>query len=262
MPQVSLADKSACYIRSRHKNYQASLRLEGFPVDNKPSQALPATRSGLISRYTRKTTIQNSDVKSPQQDPYCYPDSYLLINKLNVTDASSLEAAEQALTSLAADEIEFCLPPYDLPFMQQLHRQLFTDVYAWAGEVRTGDIAKGNTLFCTVPRIRPEADKFFAALAQRDWLAGSSRRELIDALAEVIGDLNMIHPFREGNGRTLRLWCDHLIINAGFEVDWEPVERDPWMQASIEASLCEYQTMKTVLDSCIGSALTNASGSS
>ncbi len=254
MPQISLAAKSAAFNRTRHSNYRASLRLEGFPVSSGSSQQ-PSDRAELIARYARKTTIQDSDVKSPHQDPYCYPDSYLLINKLNITDATTLEAAEQALTSLAADEIEFCLPPYDLPFMQTLHRQLFAEVYAWAGEIRTGDIAKGNTLFCTVPRIRPEADKFFAALAKRDWLAGLSRDELIESLAEIMGDLNMVHPFREGNGRTLRLWCDHLIINAGFEVDWEPVEPGPWMQASIEASLCEYRSMEAVLDTCIGQRL-------
>ncbi len=257
MPQISLAAKSAAFIRTRHSNYRASLRLEGFPVSSESNQQ-PSNRAELIARYARKTTVQDSHVKGPEQDPYCYPNSYQLINTLNITDARTLESAEQALTSLAADQIEFCLPPYDLSFMQHLHRQLFADVYAWAGEIRTTDIAKGNTLFCTVPRIRPEAEKFFAALAKRDWLAGSSRNELIDALAEVIGDLNMIHPFREGNGRTLRLWCDHLIINAGFAVNWEPIEREPWMQASIEASLCEYRTMATVLDCCIGSELTNA----
>lgn len=261
MPQISLAAKSAAFNRTRLSNYRASLRLEGFPVSSESSQQ-PSNRAELIACYARKTTIKDSDAKSPQQDPYCYPDSYLLINKLNITDATILEAAEQALTSLAADQIEFCLPPYDLSFMQTLHRQLFADVYAWAGEIRTGDIAKGNTLFCTVPRIKPEADKFFAALAKRDWLAGLSRDELIESLAEIMGDLNMVHPFREGNGRTLRLWSDHLIINAGFEVDWEPVERGLWMQASIEASLCEYRSLKAVLDSCIGSALANASESS
>lgn len=257
MSDHSLTAKAACFARVRHRNYQVSLRLEGFPVSDEPTNSKAPPRSEIIARYAHKAPRQSPVNKGAGQDPYCYPNSNLLINKLNIDDAQTLEAAELALTSLAADHIEFCLPPYDLSFMQQRHRQLFQDLFAWAGELRSTDIAKGNTLFCTVPRIQPEADKFFSVLAGKDWLAGSSRDELIESLAEACGDLNMVHPFREGNGRTLRLWCDFIIINAGFSVDWEAVEQPLWMQASIDASLCDFQAMQEVFNTCIGERFIN-----
>ncbi|WP_010322110.1 YhfG family protein [Marinobacterium stanieri] len=254
MSDVSMSAKAAYFARVRHHNYLASLRLEGFPLGEELAACEDLSRSRVIARYAQKAP---DTTESHAGDPYCYPDSNLLINRLNIDNADTLEAAEQALTSLAAGRIEFCPPPYDLAFMCQLHRQLFADLFTWAGKLRTTDIAKGNTLFCTVPRIQPEGDRFFSALADKHWLTEHSRDQLIEALAEACGDLNMVHPFREGNGRTLRLWCDFVIINAGFEVDWESVDREVWMQASIDAALCEFETMQAVFNTCIGSRLSS-----
>ncbi|WP_209286165.1 Fic/DOC family protein [Marinobacterium alkalitolerans] len=143
-----------------------------------------------------------------------------------------------------------------MTFLQNLHECLFSDVYTWAGKIRTTDISKGSTRFCTVSRIKPEADKLFHALEHQDWLSNCSREELVCNMAESCGDLNMIHPFREGNGRIMRMWCDFIIINAGFEVDWESVEPDLWLKASIDSATCDFRAMKVVFDHCIGDRFT------
>ncbi len=190
-------------------------------------------------------------------DPYCLPGTNVLRNKLDIVDAFALEQAERDLTTLASENIEFRSPPYDLAFLQHLHGCLFADVYSWAGEIRTTDITKGTTRFCTVTRIKPEADKLFQALEQQDWLSRTSREQLIHHIAEFCGDLNMIHPFREGNGRVMRLWCDFIIINAGFEVNWEIIETDLWLKASIDSVTCDFQAMQAVFNQCIGNRFTH-----
>ena len=149
-----------------------------------------------------------------------------LCNRLNIRDEKLLTSAEREISTLAACEIEFELPPYDLGFFQQIHRQLFSDLYDWAGDIRTIDISKGDTCFCSVHRIQPEADKLFCTLSEANWLEGMDRTGLVAGIAEFYGDLNVIHPFREGNGRAQRLLFEH-IINAGYQIDWWQVGMAP-----------------------------------
>jgi len=189
------------------------------------------------------------------QDPYCYPGTTTLRNLLDIQDEELLAAAERDLSRLAASGLMFELPPYDLNYLCRLHRLLFRDLYAWAGELRTLDIAKDSTRFCTVNRIVPEADKLFARLRTANWYEGLSRDALIVQSAELYGDLNMIHPFREGNGRAQRLLFEHLIINAGYQIDWSPVGRDEWIDANVAAVHCDYRTLEQIFARCIGSVI-------
>lgn len=190
------------------------------------------------------------------QDAYCYPGTCTLINRLGLRDDVALSKAEHDLSQIAASEIDFELPPYTLAYLQQIHRYLFKDVYSWAGELRTVDIAKADTRFCTVTRIEPEANKLFSALAQANWFEGLARPDLIRAVAELFGDLNVIHPFREGNGRAQRILFEHIIVNAGYGIDWWEVDEGEWIQANIAAVVCDYRAMTAVFARCIGGQIT------
>lgn len=190
------------------------------------------------------------------QDSYCYPGTSTLINRLGLRDDLALSKAEHDLSQIAASEIDFELPPYNLAYLQQIHRHLFKDVYAWAGELRTVDIAKADTRFCTVTRIEPEANKLFSALAQANWFEGFERSNLIRAVAELFGDLNVVHPFREGNGRAQRILFEHIIVNAGYEIDWWEVDEGEWIQANIDAVVCDYRAMTDIFTRCIGNQIT------
>ncbi len=83
----------------------------------------------------------------------CYPASSVLRNRLNIQDMDDLEAAEREITASTVTRVHYTAPPYSLENMKQLHRQLFSDLYEWAGEIRTVDISKGGTRFCTCARI-------------------------------------------------------------------------------------------------------------
>lgn len=189
------------------------------------------------------------------QDPYCYEGTTILRNLLGIGDDPTLEAAERELTVLAAETIQFAPPPYDLGYLKRLHHQLFADLYPWAGELRTIDIAKGETRFCNVQRIEPEAGKLFTHLAQEQEFTGLSRDVLVSAIAKFYGDLNVVHPFREGNGRAQRLLFEHLVINVGYEISWEGIQREEWVHANIAAYHCDYEAMTVIFDKCIGRPL-------
>ncbi|MCF5468272.1 putative adenosine monophosphate-protein transferase Fic [Pseudomonas syringae] len=192
------------------------------------------------------------DKYGSDQDPYCYPGTSILKNRLNLISDGLLAEAERALSEVALSLIEFAPPPYDLPYLKYLHRLLFADLYDWAGELRTVDISKGNTRFCTTTRIEPEAKKIFAPLADANWLQDLEREQLVNASAVAFGDLNVIHPFREGNGRAQRVLFEHLITNAGYEISWWAVGAEEWTQANIHAVDCEYGPLINVFERCIG----------
>lgn len=189
------------------------------------------------------------------QDPYCYPESRTLRNRYDICDEAELEIVERELTLLATDAIQFSPPPYDLAYLQALHRQLFGDLFPWAGEIRTIDIVKGETRFCHVPRIEAESHKLFDHLARQNHFTTLAREPLIAAVAELYGDLNVIHPFREGNGRAQRLLFEHIVINCGYEISWEGLGRREWLEANVAAYCCDYRPMTTIFHRCIGEAL-------
>jgi len=185
-------------------------------------------------------------------DPYCYRDSEVLCNVLNIQNSAELEEAEQALTALAALQIELQPPPYNLDYFKAVHQHLFRDLYEWAGELRTIDITKGTTRFCSRDRISPEANKTFKVLKKDDYYIKHERKDLIADVAELYIELNMLHPFREGNGRAQRILFEHIIINCGFEFDLEGITKREWVDANIAGVSCNYTPMTELFTRCIG----------
>jgi cell filamentation protein len=191
-------------------------------------------------------------------DLYCYPGTTTLKNLLDIRDDAALSDAERDLTSDAADTLDFISPPYDLDSLKAIHRHLFARVYPWSGELRSVDISKGSTRFCTAVRIQPEAEKFFESMKRLRWLEGLSRHELIANVAESFGDFNVIHPFREGNGRAQRILFENLIINAGFEITWHDVDPDDWITANVAAYNVNYGPITDIFARCIGGMIGTA----
>ncbi|MEH6648870.1 MAG: putative adenosine monophosphate-protein transferase Fic [Motiliproteus sp.] len=185
-------------------------------------------------------------------DPDCYPDSTTLINLLDIKDADLLEDAEREISELTAIEIDFESPPYDLDYLCSIHQTLFEDIYAWAGELRQIDISKGDTRFCVCSRIEPEADKLFVGLANQNYFSDLEYDDLVNALAEFYGDLNVVHPFREGNGRAQRILFEHIVVNCGWEISWDDISADEWIEASIDSYQCDYTSMEAIFHRCLG----------
>ncbi|AZD77612.1 putative adenosine monophosphate-protein transferase Fic [Pseudomonas chlororaphis] len=186
------------------------------------------------------------DKYDASNDHYCYPKSSVLKNKLNIQDMEALEAAEREITAVTLDGVEYVAPPYSLESFKLLHRQLFSALYTWAGEIRNVDISKGGTRFCTCGRIEAEALKIFSALQANKWLSGLAKDDFCEKLAEFYCELNMIHPFREGNGRVQRIFFEHLALSAGYELDWEDVSQGEWLKANIDGVNVNYGPMAEI----------------
>ncbi len=186
------------------------------------------------------------DKYDAKNDYYCYTNTTILRNKLNIEDMNILEAAEREITALTVRKIGFRHPPYDLEYMKLLHKKLFSELYDWAGEIRNVDISKRVTRFCNCSRIIPEAKKLFIALQKENWLSNLKKEEFCERLAEYYCEFNMIHPFREGNGRVQRLLFEHLAIAAGYDLDWEFIQRNEWVQANIDGVNINYEPMNKI----------------
>ncbi len=188
------------------------------------------------------------DKYDASNDHYCYNGTSTLKNILNIQDMDVLEQAEREITALTAKKIDFTPPPYGLPYMQRLHHALFSELYSWAGEIRNVDISKGGTRFCNCQRVAAESDKLFSSLKKEEWLKGLTKENFCSKLAEYYCEINMLHPFREGNGRVQRLLFEHLSLAAGYDLDWADVSQSEWIQANIDGVNVNYMPMEKIFN--------------
>ncbi len=165
---------------------------------------------------------------------YCYAHTNILKNKFDLHDEEILEDAERDFSTQAVLSIEYQEPPYNLNYLCNIHKILFEEIYDWAGQLRQVDISKGNTRFCTFGRIAAEAHKLFQKMAVQDYFSRLECTQLIERLADFYCELNVIHPFREGNGRAQRILFEHLIVHCGYGIDWSYVAKEEWTDANIE----------------------------
>ncbi len=184
-------------------------------------------------------------------DPYCYEGTEVLLNKINIKESSLLENAEREITSFTANEIDFSPAPYDLTYWRSIHKTLFIDLYEWAGEIRTVFITKKETQFCNPQFIEQEANRHFKILAKDNYYVGYSREVLIEKSAELFAELNLIHPFREGNGRTQRILFEHIFANCGYQIDWSSVSVDEWIAANIAGVYMDYSLLALIFDKAL-----------
>ncbi|BCG98728.1 adenosine monophosphate-protein transferase [Mesorhizobium loti] len=167
-------------------------------------------------------------------DPLCYPGTTVLINLLDVRDQAELDEVELALFLTRADEP---LPAGELDYVHylSLHRHLFQDVYGWAGQARTIRIGKAGSWFCYPEHIASEMARVFRELGNPDHLADLDTVSFAKHLAHIIAEINAVHPFREGNGRTQLTFLAMLAEHAGFTFNADILDRDRVIQAMIDS---------------------------
>jgi cell filamentation protein len=184
-------------------------------------------------------------------DPYCYPGSTTLINKLGIKDSKLLEEAEKEISFLNAREIDYSQPPYNLDYWCSIHQKLFSDIFEWAGRLRTVNITKLETQFCNPLYIQQESERLFSQLSLQNYFEDLNRDELISRSAELYTELNLIHPFREGNGRSQRILFIHLFANCGYDIDWRDVSTKEWLDANQAGVEMDYSPMIRIFDKCL-----------
>lgn len=151
---------------------------------------------------------------------YCYPNTNILINKLNIKTQEELFQAEKELTFIRLQELQEnpIIGKFDFKHLLKIHHYIFQDLYEWAGKIRTVEIGKGN-LFCTTPYIQSYGETVFAKYYKQCKENKSNKNHFVKVLAENYADLNALHPFREGNGRTQREFTRLLCLECGYVFD-------------------------------------------
>lgn len=173
---------------------------------------------------------------------YCYPNTNVLKNKLNIKDPDKLAEKERFYSMIRFAEIKNKVPvkgSFDLKHMQSIHKYLFQDLYDWAGEIRTVNIAK-NEMFCNSMFIDSYSKDIFNQLRRENYLIGTPKRNLAEKLAIYMGDLNALHPFREGNGRTQRTFINYLANINGYHINFQNITQQDMIHASIAAFNLDY----------------------
>ena len=197
----------------------------------------------MFSKYDVYTTVQSL---------YCYPDSDVLKNKLNIRNRDELKHAEEEITALK--QYMLMESPIKGRFtktqLMNIHRFLFEDIYPFAGNIRREQISKGDTMFFPPHLISQELDKVFAKLHREKMLHETDKKRQIEHLSYIMSELNVIHPFREGNGRSIRELIRCMALCYGFSLDWSLVDRDTMIDAAVR-SVVDSMAFYDIIVKCV-----------
>lgn len=197
----------------------------------------------MFSRYEVYTTVQSI---------YCYPDSDVLKNKLNIRDPGELKQAEEEF--VAVKQLVLLQDPikgrFTMTHLLRIHRFLFEDVYPFAGRLRREQISKGNTSFYPPNLIERELRRVFREIHETGMLREQELQVQIRHLSYVMAELNLIHPFREGNGRSIRELIRCMALSYGLFLNWGNTDRDSLIDAAI-ASVDDDMAFCDVLKQCL-----------
>ncbi|HEF9780053.1 TPA: Fic family protein [Campylobacter coli] len=184
----------------------------------------------------------------------------LASNLVGATNLIELNKKERIITLQAAKKLE--LNPikgnFDYQHLKDIHKALFKDVYTWAGKDRMevglhgnfGKYAPNGTITNFVPGkdLNVTAQQIFTWLKEDNYLTNSKDlNDFAKNLAEFARNLNALHPFREGNGRTQRIFLNELAKNAGYKLDLNLIPKDKMIMASVEASQLKLGKLEAII---------------
>lgn len=184
---------------------------------------------------------------------YCYPNSNVLRNRLDLQNAEDLAAFEAVVVAARTAQVIHNDDTFEFSFafLKELHRHLFQDVYIWAGETRKVHISKGGTRFAAWETINDAAELLFNQTAFAfDSVTPPSPEHFFDAAANFFVELNVIHPFREGNGRVSRLFVSLWAQSWGYTLDWNRVRADDVIAALIHGVTKDDSLAREILWAC------------
>ena len=175
----------------------------------------------------------------------------VITNKLGITDSPTLAREEERIskksaTRLFEQNLLNNMSSGTWTTLQDIHKVLFQDIYDFAGELRTVNISKGNFRFVPVMYLS-EAVKTIESMPQNSF----------DEIVEKYVEMNVAHPFREGNGRSMRLWLDHMLcVELQKTIDWSQIDKEKYLSA-MERSPVNDLEIKAVLAEALTDDINN-----
>lgn len=192
------------------------------------------------------------DVYAVAGSIYCYRGTNVLKNRFGLRDAGTLKKLEADISSVRqSDLLVHPIPGRFTPsHLCRIHRYLLGDIYPFAGHFRREDIMKGSTRFLIHTDIKKQLSKLLGQLAGEDHLQQLEFEALVERSAYYFAELNYIHPFREGNGRSIREFMRQLYALNGYDVNWTAVPTQTFL-AVMEASVFDTTYLRDMLKRCL-----------
>ncbi|NCD05574.1 MAG: cell filamentation protein Fic [Spirochaetia bacterium] len=239
------------YIRFNHES-------EGFSLSDEDEADIIAvlekdeTADSLIEKYILEKSLVTSDYIASDKDFTFYPNTRCLFNFFDLKNSNKLREVSIYITSLRTAEM--MVNPldgaFDLDRLIAIHSNLFSDIYPSAGTLRTKAAAK-RTEFCRPAFIKSSSKEIFSKLSKDHYLRGLDRETFISDLAYYMGEVEAIHPFRNGNAPAVRLFFWDLIDYAGYQIDWASADPDRLLEADICAIDGDFQPLIDVLEEIV-----------
>lgn len=192
------------------------------------------------------------DLYEKRNSNYCYKNSNVLINKLDIHNEKVLQKFEAKITAakLLALRKKGIIGNFDTQHLIDIHTYLFEDIYPFAGKFRNENIAKGVFRFAEFEYIEPELERLLNELKSENYLEGLSKEDLTQRLAYYLSELNVLHPFREGNGRTIREFIRELALKNGYVLNLSNVSPSDFLKASIK-SIVDTTDLSNLIAACL-----------
>lgn len=185
-------------------------------------------------------------------DPYIDQSTGVLRNLVGVTTQDELDQLEADVTPVIIATITAYDPQqidnFDKQLLKDLHKEIFEPFYDWAGEFRTIDIGKGNSYFAHATYIDTFLDDVFSNLPENVSEIAKDKKDFVLYLTDLYSGLNAAHPFREGNGRTIRTFVRLVAINYGWDIEWARMDPDKNIAACAEAMRADEKLMRAMFD--------------
>lgn len=192
------------------------------------------------------------DIYEVRNSIYCYKDTSVLINKLEIRDTKKLLEYESKITAakLLALRKQKTTGNFDINHIVSIHKFLFEDIYPFAGKFRNENIAKDNFMFAQYEYIEDELKRILDELKKENFLKGYDKQKISNRLAYYMAELNVLHPFREGNGRTIREFIRQLAFKNGYALDLQNIEPKQMLNACIK-SVVNTTDLENLLLKCL-----------
>lgn len=186
------------------------------------------------------------------QSKYCYPNTDVLINKFNIRDQEKLSSRETLVTGKRLLELQNkpVKGDFDLQHLKRIHKYIFQDIYPFAGKLRDENIAKDTFSFANALFLEECANDLFNGLKNEKCLSGLDVDNFSERAAYYMAEINVLHPFREGNGRTQREFIRTLSLSNGYFLDWSNVDKEKVFEASVLSKL-DHTLLSQVINQCI-----------
>lgn len=183
---------------------------------------------------------------------YCYPNSNVLINKLDLKNAKRLEKAEKMIVlaklyDLRQGKIK---GNFDKAHFISIHKYLFEDLYPFAGEFRKENIAKDSFSFAEWEFIESELDRLLIKLKEENYLKGLNQEDMAKRLSFYMSELNVLHPFREGNGRVIREFIRELAFKNEYIIDYTKTTSQELLDA-MKISVVDETDLAGIIYKCL-----------